>query len=258
MTLGRFLWLSLAATILANPAWAAAVAQDQTRYSGTAVPMDIGVDFNNPRHVTDVRLGTDLEAILADAIVSSSARTSSNRRRATDDAPSGYKPAPVQCPAQRPFIRKSTSLSPEERQWLPKRRRKTVSHLRDLLRRIDIPGFDSDSYLADGGSLQALPNLGIAVSGGGYRALLNGAGVLAAFDSRSDSSRSRNGLGGLLQSATYISGLSGGAWLVCSIFSNNFTSVQYALRSPNIWHFETNVFGYTKTSDNLVDNLKRC
>ena len=55
---------------------------------------------------------------------------------------------------------------------------------------------------------------------------MNGAGVLAAFDSRTPNSTSDGHLGGLLQSSTYIAGLSGGSWLVGSIYANNFTSVQ--------------------------------
>ena len=55
--------------------------------------------------------------------------------------------------------------------------------MRDLLNRMNIQGFVVDSYFSDSqNDLRNLPNIGIAASGGGYRALLNGAGVLEAFD----------------------------------------------------------------------------
>ncbi|KAJ6783049.1 hypothetical protein PWT90_01871 [Aphanocladium album] len=161
-------------------------------------------------------------------------------RRATAQAPDGYAPAEVTCPKTRPFIRDSSSsvLSPEEKAWLPMRRQETISHIKDFLKRAAIPNFDSDQYLKDVTSnSSALPNIGIAVSGGGYRAMLNGAGAIKAFDSRSAGSTDKGNLGGLLQSATYLSGLSGGGWLVGSIYTNNFTTVQAAVDSKEIWQF---------------------
>lgn len=54
----------------------------------------------------------------------------------------------------------------------------------------------------------SFPVVGIALSGGGNRAALYGAGVLAALDGRHEPAVEK-GTGGLLQAATYISGLSG-------------------------------------------------
>ncbi|KYK57149.1 hypothetical protein DCS_04156 [Drechmeria coniospora] len=162
--------------------------------------------------------------------------------RAVDRAPSGYTPSSVDCPEQRPSIRNGSELSPMELAWLPKRRNETIPHIRALLRRLAIPGFDSDKYLEQvERNATALPNIGLAVSGGGYRAMLNGAGALASWDSRSDGSQTKGNLGGLLQCATYLSGLSGGGWLVGSIYTNNFTSVQDAVNSPNIWQFGSSI-----------------
>ncbi|KAJ4295416.1 Lysophospholipase 1 [Kalmusia sp. IMI 367209] len=107
------------------------------------------------------------------------------------------------------------------------RRPKTVDPMRELLTRLNIDGFDAGKYIDNNrDNTTNLPNIGIAFSGGGYRAMLNGAGALAAFDSRTPNSTSAGQLGGLLQSSTYIAGLSGGGWLVGSIYMNNFTSVQ--------------------------------
>ena len=90
----------------------------------------------------------------------------------------------------------------------------------DFLSSLNIIGFDASGYLKNHSqSISSLPNIGIAVSGGGLRATFNGAGGLQAFDSREESS---GGLGGLLQSSTYISALSGGGWLVGSVFVSGF------------------------------------
>lgn len=165
-------------------------------------------------------------------------------RRATPQAPDGYAPASVDCPSTRPFVRDSSSsvLSPEEKEWLPTRRQETIPHIKDFLKRAAIPNFDSEKYLQNVNSnSSALPNIGIAISGGGYRAMLNGAGAIKAFDSRSGGSTDKGNLGGLLQSATYLSGLSGGGWLVGSIYTNNFTTVQDAVDSKEIWQFGNSI-----------------
>ncbi|TDL15555.1 hypothetical protein BD410DRAFT_823041 [Rickenella mellea] len=71
----------------------------------------------------------------------------------------------------------------------------------------------------------SLPRLGIASSGGGYRAAIFGAGILAALDGRNASCRAV-GTGGLLQASTYHAGLSGGSWLVGSLSQANFPPIQ--------------------------------
>lgn len=99
--------------------------------------------------------------------------------------------------------------------------------MRELLSRLNISGFDAGQYIdRNRNNVTALPNIAIAFSGGGYRAMTNGAGGLAAFDSRTPNSTNTGQIGGLLQSSTYVAGLSGGGWLVGSIYVNNFTSVQ--------------------------------
>ena len=64
--------------------------------------------------------------------------------------------------------------------------------------------------------------------------MLNGAGQLMALDSRSSSSPSESGsgsgsgsgLGGILQSANYIGGLSGSSWLLGSLAMQWPTTVE--------------------------------
>jgi lysophospholipase len=168
-------------------------------------------------------------------------------KRALPNSPSGgYAPQAVPCPAVRPTIREATSLSPNETAWLPIRRNQTVAPMIDFLTRMNISGFDAASYINGiSNNASALPNIAIAASGGGYSALLNGAGFLAAADNRTINSTATNSsLGGLLQSATYVAGLSGGGWLVGSIYTNNFSSVQ-DLRDgssgSSVWQFGNSI-----------------
>lgn len=122
--------------------------------------------------------------------------------------------------------------------------------MRDLLSRLNIEGLNTDRYINNNqNNASALPNIGIAISGGGYRAMLTGAGVLEAFDSRTPNATATGQLGGLLQSATYLSGLSGGSWLVGSLYTNNFTSVSDIISQDNaddnsgdIWQFGNSIF----------------
>ncbi len=166
-------------------------------------------------------------------------------RRALPNAPNGYTPEAGDCPSNRPVIRSASSISQNETSWLEMRRNNTVGALRDLLGRFNISNFDAQTYINNNAkNASALPNIGLAVSGGGYRALMNGAGVLAAFDSRTDNSTSSGHLGGLLQASTYLAGLSGGAWLVGSLFVNNFTTVPALLddNTSTVWEFGSSIF----------------
>ncbi|KAF2804556.1 uncharacterized protein BDZ99DRAFT_451627 [Mytilinidion resinicola] len=168
-------------------------------------------------------------------------------KRAAPDAPNGYTPAAVDCPSTRPTIRLANGLSDEETSWLEKRRSNTVSSMREFLVRMNITGFDAGAYVdSHAKNSSAMPNVAIAVSGGGWRALMNGAGALAAYDNRTPNATNTGQLGGLLQSATYLAGLSGGGWLVGSLFVNNYTSVQDLINSTpdqsgDLWQFSNSI-----------------
>jgi lysophospholipase len=166
-------------------------------------------------------------------------------KRASPQAPDGYAPADVTCPSTRPSIRSADSLSNAETEWLKKRRPNTIESMRTFLDRVKIDGFDVGRYFdSHRDNTTALPNIAIAFSGGGYRALLNGAGALAAFDNRTTGSTNGGNLGGLLQSATYVSALSGGGWLIGSIYANNFTSVESITNEgddTSIWQFQNSL-----------------
>ena len=107
---------------------------------------------------------------------------------------------------------------------------------------MNISGFDAGQYLDNHRqNTSALPNIGLAFSGGGWRALISGAGVFKAFDSRTNNSTNKGQLGGLVQSATYLAGLSGGNWLVGSLTVNNFTTVDALRDSPAVWEFGNSI-----------------
>lgn len=133
--------------------------------------------------------------------------------------------------------------------------------MRDFLGRLNITGLDTNKYIDDNANnASALPNIGIAVSGGGYRAMLNGAGVVQAFDSRTENSTAAGQLGGLLQSSTYLAGLSGGSWLVGSLYTNNFSSISeimsYGGGGSSLWQFQNSIFeGPSTGSIQILDSI---
>ena len=158
-------------------------------------------------------------------------------KRAAPDV--GYTPTQVDCPDQKPVIRDAKDLSQQETNWLKLRSQQSIPAMKDLLGRLKIDSFDVDSYFS--ANANNLPNIAIAASGGGYRALLNGAGAIKAFDSREPGGTDPGSLGGLLQASTYVSGLSGGGWLVSTIFMNNFTTISALQNDARVWHFENSI-----------------
>ncbi|KAJ5545575.1 hypothetical protein N7494_003160 [Penicillium frequentans] len=180
------------------------------------------------------------------------------QRQVLPNSPDGYSPKADLCSVRRPFIRNGSSLSYNETAWLKQRRNVTVGAMMEFLGRLDFNSFNASSYIEKHASnSSALPNIGIAVSGGGYRALMNGGGALQAFDSRTANASLQGHLGGVLQSATYLAGLSGGSWLVGSMYLNNFTDVTSLRDSQTVWLFQDSIFvGPTQSSDFAVRTPK--
>ncbi|KAI0601433.1 lysophospholipase [Biscogniauxia sp. FL1348] len=181
-------------------------------------------------------------------------------RRAAPDSPTGnYAPGTVDCPQQKPTIRSASTLSQSEQDWLQNRRAKTIDPMVQFLRQANIPDFDAPGFVnSNSQNFSIVPNIGIAVSGGGYRALLNGAGFLAAADSRVSGSTDTGGIGNLLQASTYLAGLSGGGWLVGSIFANNFSDVvqlRDGYQGSSLWQFSSSIFTGPKRSGISLLNL---
>ena len=145
-----------------------------------------------------------------------------------------YTPKVGKCPQGFSLVRMAGSpphqtLSTSELEYLQARKSKILPNAwKTYLANVQKSKASSlPSYASNilSGHSQDMPNLGIATSGGGYRAALFGAGVLNSLDGRNSSSVQK-GTGGLLQAAAYLSGLSGGSWLVTSLYQSNFPTMQ--------------------------------
>lgn len=162
----------------------------------------------------------------------------------------GYAPGKITCPGNSSFIREANSISSDEADWVASRHKKTDLAVIDFLENAGLEDFDAASFVT---SANQSVNLAVAFSGGSYRAMLMGAGSLAALDNRTSSVSSDVGLGGILQSSTYLAGLSGGAWLVGLLVMQGFPSVEEVVfEDPyDAWNLTTsrqlvNQTGYLK------------
>ncbi|KAF7290982.1 Lysophospholipase [Mycena chlorophos] len=139
-------------------------------------------------------------------------------------------PTIERCPHGFELVRRGQAISASERQYMEQRREKKLpGAFKTYLENVKSTGHALPAYVED--IMQAkeacgLPSVGIATSGGGFRAAIFGAGVLNALDGRNSSSV-RKGTGGLLQTATHLAGLSGGSWLVTSLVQANFPTFQH-------------------------------
>ncbi|KAF5119326.1 hypothetical protein DV495_004810 [Geotrichum candidum] len=171
-----------------------------------------------------------------------------------------YAPTHIQCPSNASFLTvASDTVAKNEADWVEARHNVTNPKLIEFLKRMNLDNFDAESFLANS-SL----NIGLAFSGGGYRAMLCGAGQLAALDERTINSTNDGHLGGLLQASTYLASLSGGNWLVNSIVLNNFTSVQTLQGDKDLWDLSAsifnpgglNIFSTASYYDDLADDVE--
>lgn len=155
-----------------------------------------------------------------------------------------YVPGNVTCDDNISLIREANELSQNETDWLKKRDVQTKESLQSFLERATKNFSDTTIVSQLFSNSSNVPKIGIGCSGGGYRAMLSGAGMLAAMDNRTDGAI-EHGLGGLLQSATYLAGLSGGNWLVGTLAWNNWTSVQTILDNmtvdDSIWDISNSI-----------------
>ncbi|MCJ1226174.1 hypothetical protein MMC12_002823 [Toensbergia leucococca] len=122
---------------------------------------------------------------------------------------SGYDPVPAACPTT-PLVRPATSLSASESSYIASRKPIAAAALNAWLQKTNT-GFGTAN----------MPTVALTTSGGGYRSLLVGAGVIQGFDSRD----SNVGTSGVFQGLTYQAGLSGGAWLLSSFAGNNYPTI---------------------------------
>ncbi|KAL3230251.1 Lysophospholipase 1 [Nakaseomyces bracarensis] len=146
-------------------------------------------------------------------------------------APSNsYVPSNVTCANDINLLRNASGLSQDEQDWLDKRNPIAQEALKSFMERAtaNFSSNSSASAIIDrlfGSNSSNVPKIAIAASGGGYRAMLSGAGMVSAMDNRTEGAN-EHGLGGLLQAATYLAGLSGGNWLTTTLAWNNWTSVE--------------------------------
>lgn len=173
----------------------------------------------------------------------------------------GYAPGNVSCPKGSLVRVAGGHISQNESSYIKDRLQNTRQPLIDWLesRANFTSDFNPSQFLSN-----TSINIGLAFSGGGYRAMLSGAGMFSALDNRTINSTESNMMGGLVQAATYLTGLSGGNWLVNSIVLNNFTSIQDLQGSSEVWDLEhsifnpggANIFKSGKYWDELVDAVK--
>lgn len=126
----------------------------------------------------------------------------------------------------------TTQLCSSEADYIGKRTLLTDQYIYELFATRQLPQFDYHNFW----KYKSKPiQVALVLSGGGFRSMLTGAGILQAYDDRTPDPGS---LSGLLQSITYFGGISGGAWLVMSNFVNDFKPMHQVL-SDNDWALQT-------------------
>lgn len=136
---------------------------------------------------------------------------------AAQNTTDAYAPYMVDCPANFTLTRKPDSISPRELCYVQQRKAKAAEPFVNYLARLNLADFDLATYaqLIKNDSTRLMPSLAYANSGGAWRSAFSGIGGLLALDSQTPGANEAR-IGGLYQSMTYISGLSGGSWPVLS------------------------------------------
>ncbi|PLW15902.1 hypothetical protein PCANC_14282 [Puccinia coronata f. sp. avenae] len=137
-----------------------------------------------------------------------------------------YAPSKVKCPDNFGMRRGNQSIGDDERAYNEGRRTQVLTHAyREYLKNLNafiaskkdrnlvLPSYVTQ--ILSSTNQTEMPRLSIAVGGGAYRGAIFAAGILNTLDGRNHTS-ARTGIGGLLQTADYIAGLSGSAWLIVS------------------------------------------
>ncbi len=162
--------------------------------------------------------------------------------QSNNDARLAYTPSIGTCASDFQLVRSAgatnQSLGPDESNYVSTRKSQVLpgawsTYLQNVqATNVTLPDYVTSTLGNGSNNGMGLPNLGIATSGGGYRAALFGAGVLNSLDGRNASSKGV-GTGGLLQAATYLAGLSGGSWLVTSFAQSDCPSFQEVVFGPS-------------------------
>ncbi|PRT56040.1 Lysophospholipase 1 [Wickerhamiella sorbophila] len=136
----------------------------------------------------------------------------------------------------------SSGISQNEVQYVEDRKKHTSTALHEFFKNSNVdfdPSLFTDSVV------------GLAFSGGGYRAMLTGAGEVAALDARTKGNNGHGHIGGLLQGSSYITGLSGGGWLLGSVYFRNFSTVENIVNEKDLWDLEKPLFVAEQAKDCL-------
>jgi lysophospholipase len=122
----------------------------------------------------------------------------------------GYGPINIPCPADTVWLRKANSLGTDEQAYVDKRADHLATAWTAQTHRVGLTTAPPRT-----------PVVAMALSGGGYRAMLSGSGMAFA-----PPSADKDDVGDILGLSTYVSGLSGGSWALGSFYANNGTSPQ--------------------------------
>lgn len=133
-----------------------------------------------------------------------------------DDDAHGYAPYNVTCPSDVTWVRKADAIGKVESDYLQEREQQ----LQDAWKKqtsdlgMDMP--------------KRTPKVAMALSGGGYRAMIHGAGQ--AFLPNN----TKGSVGDILGMSSYVGGLSGGSWAVSTFLANNAASPDFLARNVSL------------------------
>jgi lysophospholipase len=151
----------------------------------------------------------------------------------TPRALSPYAPVPATCPSTQ-LVRKASGVSAAEAAYIKQRYQKASQALESWLKSVDESFECGQGGWGNGGGNGnyggKAPVVALTSSGGGYRAMLAGGGVIKGFDAREAKT---TGVSGVYQALTYEAGLSGGSWLLSSIAGNGYPTISSL--QTNLW-----------------------
>eukprot|EP00122_Pirum_gemmata_P008328 Pgem_evm1s7676 len=123
-------------------------------------------------------------------------------------------------------------LCNEEKEWIKQKDIKLKKQWIDYLNNLKLTNFDVEKTVSN--KNLRFPRIGIASSGGGFRAMLNGAGVINALDRRDNEAWAKKS-GGIWQLSSYFIGLSGSSWLASGLLAYDFpTPKEYVTKHINL------------------------
>lgn len=156
----------------------------------------------------------------------------------------------VECPKDFQLVRGLHGISQAEYEWVHGRKAVAADAFSDYLIRLNITGFDVQTYtkMIKQDPDYNMPVLAWATSGGGWRSAFSGVAGLRALDSATPGANEQK-VGGLLQSLTYIAGLSGGSFPTTSYPLSNYPSIDEMVAS---WQVNVDRFSGDPGTENSV------